>query len=289
MIKNILVPASGSPTDQAVFGSALALARPFGAHLSCLHVQLSTAEAAPRAPHVDFCMGPALSDALLRLNEEQAQLSSAALLHFKQFCARNNVALVSEPKPSTLVTASWREETDHAAARLMLHARHSDAVVLGRPHRNDYLPRQFIEDLLMGCGRPVLIAPESPPQRLTGTVAVGWKETPEAARALTAAMPILRKAKRVVLLHMTEQESSADSNLDDLARQLGWHGIDAEAHVLARKTGPAAVELPLAAAEFNADLLVVGGFGRGPLRELVFGGVTRSLIDQAELAVFMLH
>ena len=59
--------------------------------------------------------------------------------------------------------------------------------------------------------------------------------------------------------------------------------------MIAEKAAGAAAQLPIAAADLQADLLVVGGFGRGPLRELLFGGVTRSLLESAELPVFMLH
>jgi hypothetical protein len=64
MIKTILVPASGSATDDPVFATALAAARPLAAHLEFYHVHLSATEAAVRAPHVDFCVGAALPLAL---------------------------------------------------------------------------------------------------------------------------------------------------------------------------------------------------------------------------------
>jgi nucleotide-binding universal stress UspA family protein len=289
MIKNILVPASGSPTDREVFGAALMLARTLGAHLAFVHVRIPAADAAARAPHVDFCVGQALADALHHLSEEEARLAKAAFEHFNEFCGKNALPVISEPRPSDAVSASWNQLADRTEGRLTILARHSDLVVLGRPKRVDYMPSRLIEDLLMTCGRPLLIAPDSKPKQLTGTVAVGWKETPEAARALTAAMPILQAAQRVLVLGVAENEQAVAGSLDDLVRQLRWHGIDAQSRAIARKTGKAAVELPQAAAELQADLLVVGGFGRGPLRELVFGGVTRSLIDQAPCAVFMLH
>jgi nucleotide-binding universal stress UspA family protein len=76
--------------------------------------------------------------------------------------------------------------------------------------------------------------------------------------------------------------------LQHLINQLAWHGIAAESRVITGKAS-AATQLPIAAVDLHADLLVVGGFGHGPLRELVFGGVTRSLIEHADLPVFMLH
>ncbi len=289
MIKTILVPTSGSPTDDRVFASALALARPLAAHLEFYHLRVTPGEAAARAPHVDFCMGPALGDALKHLSDEERSLSSSARLHVKQFCESNGVAIRNEPGNYDAVTASWCEEIDHAAGRLVFHARHSDLVVLGRPHHVDFMPKMLIEDLLTGCGRPIVIAPESAPRKMTGTIVVGWKETPEAARALAAALPLLKLAHRVVLVGVAEDGCAMPQTLDHLAGQLAWHGIAAESRVIAEKAAGAAAQLPIAAADLQADLLVVGGFGRGPLRELLFGGVTRSLLESAELPVFMLH
>ena len=63
-MKKILVPAGGSKTDLAVFETALAVARPLGAHLEFRHVHLDASEAALHTPHVEFARGAALRNAL---------------------------------------------------------------------------------------------------------------------------------------------------------------------------------------------------------------------------------
>ena len=211
------------------------------------------------------------------------------MAHFKEFCKGNSVAVRSAPGFAETVSASWCEEIDSPASRLMLHARHSDLVVLARPHHVDYMPSMLIEDLLMGSGRPIVIAPESAPKGAIDTVVVGWKETPAAARALTAAMPLLERAKKVVLVSVTEDDSTVPQALKHLVWQLAWHGIAALTHIVRGKGGETPAVLAQAAAEFHGDLLVVGGYGHRPLREFVFGGVTQALIENAKLPVFMLH
>jgi hypothetical protein len=86
-----------------------------------------------------------------------------------------------------------------------------------------------------------------------------------------------RRSVGVVLVGVAEDGYAMPQTLDHLVGQLAWHGIAAEACVITVKATGAAAELPIVAANLHADLLVVGGFGHGPLRELVFGGVTRSL------------
>jgi nucleotide-binding universal stress UspA family protein len=290
MFKTILVPTSGSSTDPVVFATALAVGRYFEAHLQFVHVHLSPTVAAREVPHFEFCQGPAISTTLEGLRNQGEHLLSGARKHFEAFCRENQLRTRDTPDSVGGVTASLIEEADEPVARLLSHARHSDLIVLGRRHSRDHLPSGLIESVLVGSGRPILIAHESPPRDLTGTIVVGWKETPEAARALAAALPLLKQAQRVILLGVAEDRAPARAAYDDLARQLTWHGINAEVAIVGGNgSSPAATILPQAVAELRADLLVVGGFGRTPLRELVFGGVTQSLINSAAFPVFILH
>lgn len=289
MIKTIFVPVSGTQTDGRVFATALAVARPLAAHLDFYHLRLSVYEAAIRSPHVQYCMGPALADALDSLKKRDQNLAASALEHFKDFCEVKGVTVQRAPVAPQAVTAHWFEETDNAEKRLMLHARYSDLIVLGRQHTNDLMPYELIEWLLLGSGRPILIAPDSSAIGPMNTVVVGWKETPEAGRAVAAAIPLLKQAARVVLVSVEEDNAADVEALEGLAQQLKWHGISAETRCIGGKSKKASTELAQIAAELHADLLVVGGYGHKPLREAVFGGVTRALIERADLPVFMMH
>jgi nucleotide-binding universal stress UspA family protein len=289
-MRNIFVPTSGSQTDEAVFATALAAATPFGSHLEFYHQRLSLFEAAVRARHVDFCMGPALADALECLRQQDARLSANALKNFKDFCARHGINVHESPVEGAVVTAQYSASVDEPERHLLLHARHSDLTVLGRPAHEDLMPHRLIELLLMDSGRPIIIASSSTPATITGTIVVGWKETSEAARALGAAMPLLKEAHKVILVGVQEGSGRNPEMLANLANCLAWHGITAEKRVLADHRGRAPDELLLgAAAAAGADLLVVGGYGHRPLHEAAFGGVTASLIRHAACPVFMMH
>lgn len=289
MIRTILVPASGSDTDAGVFATALALAQPLAAHLQFFHLHLAPGEAALHAPHVDFARGPAITEALATLRRQGNSLAANALARCRKFCDAHEVRFQDGPGTEQAVSASWVQEEYDAVTRLMFHARHNDAVVLGRTRNRDFLPGGLIETLLVGCGRPVIIAPDTPPRSMNGTIVVGWKETAAAARAVTAALPLLERARRVILLSISEDGAASRAALEDLSVQLRWHGITAEVCVEIEQSGRATVQLQQAVARAGADLLVIGGFGHGPLREHLFGGVTRTLIDAAALPVFLLH
>jgi nucleotide-binding universal stress UspA family protein len=160
---------------------------------------------------------------------------------------------------------------------------------MGRPADSDGLPEDRLETLLMGCGRPLLIAPAKAPMVALGSVMVCWKETPEAARALSAAMPLLTKAQQVIVVSIREDREPLRFALDDLVEGLAWHGIKADSNVLARDGRSTAELLFSTALAQRADLMVMGGYGHRHTRELLFGGCTQAAIEAAELPIFLLH
>jgi nucleotide-binding universal stress UspA family protein len=287
-MKTILVPTAGSDTDSAVFATALAAARPLSAHLEFLHLRLQPGDAAAFIPHIEFAQGAALRAAMHHLEVDQERRSTLGRHHFRRFCEAHGVALRDTPIGGEVLSATWREMSG-GPERLMLHARHSDLVVLGRASRADGLPQDLIGLVLLDSGRPVLLAPARPVERLTGTVLVFWNETPEAARALAAAVPLLAKSRCVIVLTVGERQEISAENGVDIVRQLAWHGVSAEARWMASNGRAIAEQIDAAASEYGSDLLVMGGYGRGRMRELVFGGCTQRFIEHAERPVFLMH
>jgi nucleotide-binding universal stress UspA family protein len=287
VIKTILIPTSGSDADRSVFETALAVGGALGSHLSFCHAKITAAAAAVQA-HLEFCQDGELADALEGLREREQACAVQAREHFETFCRTNGIRVDSLPGGVDRLSASWVERTGQAEHGFLFHARHHDLVVLGRRH-SDFLATGLIETLLVQSGRPLIIAPSSPRTTIKGTIVVGWKETAEAARSVAFALPLLKQATTVILLGVSERDSASGQALVECARQLAWHGIIADVEVIGDGSRSAAIELTEAATRRHAELLVVGGFGHGELRELLFGGVTRALIDDAELPVFMAH
>jgi nucleotide-binding universal stress UspA family protein len=234
-------------------------------------------------------MGSALTEALGQLRTESMVRSTEAGRHFQRFCEQEKIEITDVPSRSQGVSAILREEDDDAVERMMYRARHNDLVVPGRSSRANGLPPDLIGQLLVGCGRPILLAPRQLRRSLTSVVMVCWKETPAAARALGAALPLLSQSKRVVIVGVNEVTGESFDGLGDLARQLAWHGISADCRWMPAAGRPAATELEAAAAQCDADLLVMGGYGHGRAREMVFGGCTQHFLDEAERPVLMMH
>jgi len=120
------------------------------------------------------------------------------------------------------------------------------------------------------------------------TVVVAWKATPEAARAVTAAMPFLSRSKKILIVTVAEEQSVSDEEGARLMTSLAWHGLDASTRHLRPDTHGAADTLLAAAAEEGA-LLVMGAYGHSRLREWIFGGFTERVLRDAAVPVLMMH
>ena len=287
-MKTILVLIGGSERDEVVLQTALAAARPFSAHLECLHMHVSSGQAA-RYSHAEFARGPALRNALEQLEDKAKTFSELAADHIRNFCARSMIEFCDAPTKSGNVTASFREEHDNALERLTFHARHNDLVVMGRAKQTQGLAPDTLERLVLSCGRPVLVAASVAPQKLTDTIMVCWKESDNAARAVAAATPILTQAKRVVFASVMERDESVNEAMHHLARQFAWNGISTDVQVVPAEGRKIPASLSAAAEACGADLVVMGAYGQSRARELLFGSCTEAFLRHADRPILLMH
>jgi nucleotide-binding universal stress UspA family protein len=287
-MKTILTFVGGGDRDQVILQTALAAAIPLSAHLDCLHLHVPATQAA-RYANTEFASGAALRNALQQLETNANAFSDLAAGNVREFCASAKVEMCDTPTNVGSVTASFREEQSNAPERLTFHARHSDLIVMGRARQKQGLAPDTLEHLVLNCGRPILVAASAAPQTLTDTIMVCWKESSGAARAVTAATPILAKATRIVFVSVAEQDDGVTDALDDLARQFAWNGVAAEVRVIpgSRRGIPGA--LAAAAEECGADLVVMGAYGRSRTRELIFGSCTEAFLDGSDRPTLLMH
>jgi len=183
--------------------------------------------------------------------------------------------------------ASWRGIVGNPTQLLALHARAADLVVVGTPTKASGGDAHRTIDpgsLVLSAGRPVFVAASSFSPLHTEKVIVAWKDTREARRAVSDAMPFLAKAKEVVVITIEEGDQKiARESAADVVRFLMRHGSKARADVLG--VGNADVEDAMSqiAREIGAELIVAGAYGHSRLREWAFGGVTRSLLVDRSL------
>ena len=145
-------------------------------------------------------------------------------------------------------------------------------------------------DLVIGCGRPVLVLPPDAVARRLQRVMVAWKDTRESRRAIVDALPLLRAAAHVGLVELTKSAGldEARSRLTDVATWLSRHSVAASVTIVPARDDDAAQLLAIAR-EQDADVIVAGAYGHSRLREWALGGVTRDLLAQQECSVLLSH
>jgi len=288
MIRTILVPVMADGTDDAAFWTALVAARLFNSHLEFLLVRTDPADILMAAGAGDF--GTWAPSAMISdLEREEGERVARARIFCQSFCEREQITVAGKAPGPQGMSGAWREEQGDEAWQVMHRARFNDLLIVSPQRRDQGLSSDTIATVMIGSGRPVLLAPARRPAALTRTVVIAWKETPEAARAVAAAMPFLAKSDKVVVLSIGETDAETIESAEKLAEQLRWHRLDVEAHCIAPTGGSAPQTLARAAQDAKADLIVMGGYSRSRVRELIFGGFTQHVLKGVELPVLLCH
>ncbi|BCH00724.1 universal stress protein [Mesorhizobium loti] len=183
------------------------------------------------------------------------------------------------------VKAEWRETVenpDHVLARASLLA---DLVVTGASlgaSTGDGYRMADPGSLVLRAGRPVLVAARGAASLPLGQVVVAWKDTREARRAVADAVPLMAIANEVTVVAVdTNPDDWIGDGIKDVSSFLAGHGIKARTEILkSEEEGNRLIDF---LASVKADLVVSGAYGHSRLREWVFGGVTRSLLDEVWL------
>jgi len=282
-IRTILAPVRGDGKGEGVLDHALAIAKRFDAHIQVVHARAKPDELIP--------FGTLLTESMRKDIIASAQSSAAeAEQHlrklFDDYCANNGLSVSDTPvAPGSGVSASWCEETGKQADIVGLRGRLADLIVVPRPDGESQLGFNTLEAALMETGRLVLMTPPAAAETVGDHVAIAWNGSAEAARAVAMAMPALGQAKFVTILVSTERTDAADR----LLNHLQWHQIDAKVGIFGHKSDEIGRSLLEAANHASADLLLMGGYGHSRRREMVMGGATQYIIENAELPVMMAH
>jgi nucleotide-binding universal stress UspA family protein len=146
-------------------------------------------------------------------------------------------------------------------------------------------------EAILKMGRPILVVPEGVNSLRAEHIVIGWKDTREARRAVRDALPFLQEATRVTIVEACGpgEEKTALGRLDDVARYLSYHRINAGPKVMLEQKGSGAQQLIRIAQEERADLLVTGAYGHSRLGEWIFGGMTRELLAASPICCLMSH
>jgi nucleotide-binding universal stress UspA family protein len=277
--KTILVHLDCSSRSKERLDLSFSLAASQGAHLVG-HFALS----AMQIPgYVRAAAGPMIEDTERQLRKDAAESAEAA---FRAAMARN---------PG--VKTEWRVSLVDALEPVRMSARCADLVVMGQrpPAEEDDsgLAPYCIPEVLLTAGRPLLIVPHAGSYPSIGRRAlVAWNGGREAARAVVDALPLLRQAESVQLVAFGPGKGGDEHGevpCADISLYLARHGVNVTVAQQRREGVDVGAQILSRAADLEADLLVMGGYGHPRWREFVMGGATRTILKSMTLPVLMSH
>lgn len=277
-MKTILVPVEQHDLMKSTLQTALLLAKSFDSYMEGFALFPAMVELYALDPG-----GPLP----IEFNENEVELAKEARGLFEEFMSSQGVAK-SAGVTGTL-SYGWLDTAPDGDRFVGSYGRVFDVIVLGRPDTGRGRPSMMtIEAGLFETGRPILIAPPTPPQRIGENVLIAWNCSTEQARATALAMPVLKKAQRVVVLTVKGGAVPGPSG-EQVCGYLKRNGVNAE-HLAVTAEGRSSGEAILAqAAALGCDLVVKGAYTQSRLRQMIFGGATRHILAHSNLPVLMAH
>lgn len=292
-MRKFLVPLSGqhdpddpAALDKSALNAAFTLARRVEAHVEVFCIGAETAETSGRlAPWVP---GSAVELVLKSIEEESENRRRRARDLFTETVKAFGEPPFASRGADTGFSVDFTEAAGQVADSVALRGRIADLVVAANQPGADiaHMP-PILASALKDTGRPVLIPGKTAaPESIGARILVAWDGREAISRTVALTRDLLAKADQVTIVAVQGDEPVVPS-AEDAADYLDWHGIDADPHLYPRDGRPVAELLLDAAAERQADLMVIGASMRGTLQRIVTGDVMDELLRSAELPLLL--
>jgi len=275
-IKRILLPINEVDDSRQVADLAFGLAARHGAQVQGIFSQPGFAKEY-WADEYGMSVGE-FEKTRKETRKHEAEAAGLAREIFKSHSERH-------PKVATDSVFTFKE----FRSSIIDHAFCADLAVLGHTHlqHNSYW-HLLVRILLSQSTKPVLVAPSRPaPKNLGHRIVIAWKQSPEASRAVAAAMPLIEQAKEVVLLTVGNPKGWISSRV--MKDYLSLHNTTVREENIDPRNERDSELLIGKTAEVDGSILVMGAFSKKRWREEIFGGVTKDVLQHTDVPVFMMH
>ncbi len=284
-IRKILLPLANTRAGEAALATALIIAEPWRAHVAALHVRVDSRDVAPLAG--DGLSGAMIEDMMSASEKESTERTRTVRALFDACVAERRTALEPAHPDAAEVSASFTSVVGREDEIIAQRSRLCDLVVV--PHGEadeDISASEALHAVLFDSRRPVVIAPPVPPATVARRCCVAWNGTAEASRAVTAMLPLLRRAEAVQVLHSDEYQRPGP-RIGELLAYLELHGIKAGTTVFPLIERSVGAGILTAARAFHADLLGMGAYSKSRLLQMIAGGNTRYVLEHADLPLLL--
>jgi nucleotide-binding universal stress UspA family protein len=275
--KTIVVHCDGGQPAASRLDLATTLASRFGAFLVGVHAK-------PPFESPAFIDGGYDMAPLLEAHQEQVEADMIA--------SRTNYDRALRGRS---LSTEWRSLSGRAGEMLGLCARYADLVILGQSDPDDSSkgPPDLPETVALASGRPVLVVPHIGVEKAIGDVVMlCWNASRESARAAADALPILKAAKQVIVLAVEPKATAGGHGPEpgaDVAAWLARHGVKVTVQRDVAPNADVGNIILSRAADHDVDLIVMGIYGHSRMREMILGGVSRTILASMTVPVLMAH
>ncbi|EIM27887.1 universal stress protein [Microvirga lotononidis] len=277
MIKDIMVHLDGSAEDEIRLEYGQAIAAAGQAHLIGIFTNLLSDITIP----IPMDGGGAVVQVLAELDERARREGDVTAKRLTE-----RMASLQLPNEFRRLDETYGV----LSAKVAELARCADVFIATRPHRKPDMTdwSDLVEAVLFGSGRALLLVP--PGRHRQGpirTVLVAWNGSREAARALREGLSFIDQAARTIVLVVDPPEDMESWN--EVERHLARHDIVPE--LISTESGNRGIGEAILeeASRLSADLIIMGGYGHARLREQVFGGATRDVLQTAASPLLIAH
>jgi nucleotide-binding universal stress UspA family protein len=283
-MRRILAVLWSEDDPEPVAGAAFALARRFGGEVVGLSVRPPPGEFIPSG---DF--GIALSqDYLDRLHRDAAQRTERLRAAFQAIVTRLGLPATEGTAPGT-PSAAWHEAEGSASTFIGSYGRAFDLICVRKPNIKLSAETEILfEAALFEAGRPVLVVPDVHASDLGKRVSIAWNGSEETARTIALGLPLLLQADEVEMVSVQDFGVPGPSG-GEMTGYLERHGVKTTARHLPGGEAAAGAVFLREAAAFKADMLFKGAYTQSRIRQLIFGGATRHMLQHTELPMLMAH
>ena len=284
--KTILLPIRESGTAASLMETSISMAIRNDGHVDLLYVQNDPEHMLPFSTlGLSASMRQTIIESTAAATAKQTDELKQSFL---DLCQRYKISVqprgsgIGKPSADFLIRTGRRDDLIGKYGRL------ADLIIVPQPTKTTPPPSSF-EAALRESGRPVLMVQRDKVLDVPGKrLAIGWNSSKEAAQAISSMLNNLKRADKVYVLS-SEKRMKQPINADDACVYLSCQGITAETAIIDTKRQSAGEALLTRSRELECDRLIVGGYSRPKIRDIIMGGVTGHLLKHADLPVIFVH
>ena len=281
-IKAILLPFNNIQPSDAIVDTAFLIATRFESYIEGIHYRQL----------LPIIAGEGITlpgDYMAGFEEEARMQAEMAESAFKKMIEDRDIPFGALDKSSNVLRAGWHHMIGADSLGVGEYARLFDLSIIERHAAETAINwKTTAETILFESGRPIIVINNHAPQVLGNRILIAWNGSTEATRSVSAAMPFLERSEDIVILSVNGGVVSGPDG-DQLSKYLSARGIMSQHKTIDASDSSVGKAILQFAEDWKCDLLVKGAYTQSRLRQLVFGGPTRQIIENSSIPALFSH